>query len=79
MGQLAEQLRSRGQRTEARKLAEEVLAKDKMHPLASAVKARLLLLAGDTEPAKTLLKAALEAHPTDPRLLLEINSVVALG
>src|SRR5262249_32028141 len=73
--QLAEQLRARGQRTEARKLAEEVLAKNKTHALASAVKARLLLLAGDTEPAKSLLKAALEANPGDPRLLQELAKI----
>jgi tetratricopeptide (TPR) repeat protein len=73
--QLAEQYRLRGQRAEARKLADAALARNRNHPLAVAVKARLLLLAGDAESAKEILKKALEAHPSDVQLLKELGKL----
>lgn len=73
--QLAEQYRLRGRRVEARKLAEAALEKNKTHPLASTVKARLLQLAGDVLPAKDLLKAALAANPSDAVLLRELGKI----
>jgi cellulose synthase operon protein C len=62
--QLAEQFLLRRDRVEARKLVEAVLAKKPDQSLAAYVKARLLLDAGDEEPAKALLEKALDRkHP----------------
>jgi tetratricopeptide (TPR) repeat protein len=58
--QLAEQYLLRRDRVEARKLVDAVLAKKPEQPLAAYVKARLLLDAGDEEPAKALLEKALD-------------------
>lgn len=69
--QLADQLRSR-RKKEARELVEKVLAKKKTHPLASYVKAQLLVGAGDEEEARRLLEAAFEgsdAKTPEPKVL----------
>jgi cellulose synthase operon protein C len=58
--QLAEQFLLRRDRIEARKLVEAVLAKKPGQALAAYVKARLLLDAGDEEPARALLEKALD-------------------
>src|SRR5262249_52591297 len=57
----------------ARKLADEVLAKQKGHPTAAVVKARLLSLAGDDEAARGVLEEARKATPDNPRLLLAVG------
>jgi tetratricopeptide (TPR) repeat protein len=70
---LAEQCLLRRDNKEARKLADQVLA-DKPHdPLASYVKARLLLASGDEEESRKLLEGALDE--ADP----ELRIVKALG
>jgi tetratricopeptide (TPR) repeat protein len=66
---LAEQYLIRRRNTEARKLAEAVLAKKKNHPLASYVKARLLLAAGDDEAARTVLETAVNREDPEPKVL----------
>jgi tetratricopeptide (TPR) repeat protein len=70
---LAEQYQLRRRNSEARKLVDAVLAKRKNHPLASLVKARLLLAAGDDVEAAKLLQAAVDPKSPDPRLLFELG------
>jgi Flp pilus assembly protein TadD len=72
---LAEQFRLRRRGVEARKLAEQVLAKDKGHSLALFVKAKLLLAAGDEEEARKLLEAAAEAKEPEPKVLHELGKL----
>jgi tetratricopeptide (TPR) repeat protein len=66
---LAEQFARRNKAVDARKLADQVLEKSKGHPIASLVKARLLLRSGDDVAAHELIDAAVKAHPDDARLL----------
>jgi len=66
---LAEQYLLRNDKKEARKLAETVLAKKGNHPLASYVKARLLLAAGDDDQARAILEASLDREAPDPKVL----------
>jgi len=70
---LAEQLVRRNKASEARKLVDAVLAREKGHPLASVVKARLLARAGDADAAKAALEEAEKANPDDPRVLLALG------
>ena len=70
---LAEKLLQTGKREEARRLADEVLAKEPHHPLAVTVKARLLARDKDEAGAKKLLEAALTESPDDHRLLLALG------
>jgi tetratricopeptide (TPR) repeat protein len=67
----------RRDRAEARKLAREVLekTKDKPHPLASAVLARLETLGGNTEEAKKLLEAALDEKEPDVKILKALGKL----
>lgn len=60
---------------EARKLVDEVLNKSEGHPLATLVKARLLLNAGDNVGAVALLEIALKKDETHPKLLEEIGRI----
>jgi cellulose synthase operon protein C len=70
---LAESSLKRG-KIEARRLAEAVLAVKENHPLASLVKAKLLLNAGDAEGARDLLKKAADQEGSpDPKVLLELG------
>lgn len=57
-------------REDASKLVDEVLRLEPNHPAATAVKIRLLLLARDSNGAKSKLEAALEKHPDDAKLLI---------
>jgi cellulose synthase operon protein C len=66
---LAEQYLIRRDRKEARKLADAVLSKKAAHPLASYVKARLLQDAGEEEPVRALLEAALDRQNPDLKVL----------
>ncbi len=66
---LAEQLLRRNKTNEARKLIDAVLLKTKGHALASLLKARLLVRAGDDEGAREVLESALKQSPDDHRLL----------
>jgi tetratricopeptide (TPR) repeat protein len=72
---LGEQYLIRRRNAEARKLAERVLAKNKTHPIASYVKARLLLTAGDDEEARKLLEAAFDPKSPDPRVLQALGKI----
>jgi cellulose synthase operon protein C len=69
---LAERMLQQDKPAEARRLADEALSADKGHPVASNVKAKLYLLAGDTDEAKTVLETALVAKPDDARLLMTL-------
>src|SRR5262249_47024582 len=55
-------------KAQAGKLADEVLGRDKTHPLAAYVKARLLLDGGDTDKTMSLLQAAQDGKPPEPKL-----------
>jgi tetratricopeptide (TPR) repeat protein len=68
--QLAWQYAERNRREEARRLAAEVLSQRQRHPLATAVKARLLLAAGDSASAVKLLEEALDMKAPPPQGLL---------
>ncbi|CAN5386460.1 hypothetical protein BH11PLA2_BH11PLA2_08230 [soil metagenome] len=72
---LAERAFQNDQPAEARKLADEVLAKKDSHIVASTVKSRLLFRAGDNAEAVAVLAKALVANPDDPTLLLSIARV----
>jgi predicted Zn-dependent protease len=65
----------RGETDEARKLAEAIRAKEKGHPFASIVLARLLKRAKDVAGAKKVLQEAAEANPTEGRVLLELGKL----
>jgi cellulose synthase operon protein C len=66
---LAEQLLRRNKANEARKLIDAALLKKKGHALASLLKARLLVRAGDEDSAKEILESAQKESPDDPRLM----------
>lgn len=65
----------RGKLDEARKLADAIRAKEKGHPFASIVSARLLRRAKDDAGAKKALEEAAEANPDDARVLLELGKL----
>jgi predicted Zn-dependent protease len=66
---LAAEYARRNKAADARKLVDAALAKEKGHPAASLVKARLLQKEKDAAGAKTVLRDAAEANPDDPRIL----------
>lgn len=66
--QLADSYSRRKRPAEAKKLAEQVLEKEKGHGLASIVKARLLTAGGDEDEARKLIEAAVEINGKDVRL-----------
>jgi tetratricopeptide (TPR) repeat protein len=66
---LAEQYLLRRRNKEARELAEAALKKQKTHPLASYVKARLLQTAGEEDEARKLLEAAVDEKAPEPKVL----------
>jgi tetratricopeptide (TPR) repeat protein len=72
---LAEQHLRRRERTEARKLAEQVLEKQRHHPLASWVKASLLLAAGDDKEALAVLETAVDEQAPEPKVVQELAKV----
>jgi tetratricopeptide (TPR) repeat protein len=67
--QLAERYLLLGNRGEARKLADAALEQKKAQPLASYVKARLLIAGGDTEAAVQLLEAAVDRKDPEAKVL----------
>ncbi|MBV9124883.1 MAG: tetratricopeptide repeat protein [Planctomycetes bacterium] len=71
--QLAEQHLLRSQPAEARALADRVLARLPRQPLASYVKARLLLAAGEEEAARKLLENAADPKTPDPRVVKQLG------
>jgi tetratricopeptide (TPR) repeat protein len=72
---LAEQCRIRGQKEEARKLVDAVLAKKSTHPLASYVKAVLKEAAGETEEAQKLLEAAVDRDAPEPKVVMALGKL----
>jgi tetratricopeptide (TPR) repeat protein len=66
---LAAEYARRNKATEARQLVDAVLAKEKGHPAAALVKARLLQKEKDAAGARAVLREAAEANPDDPRVL----------
>lgn len=72
---LAEQYLFLGNRQKARELADKALAKKENHPVASYVKARLLLAAGDNDSARKLLKAALTAKEPNLKVVKVLGSL----
>jgi len=75
---LAEQLLRRD-KAKAFKLADEVLARKKDHPLANYVKARLVEQSGDAQQAVTLLEAGLDRNNPEPKLLRELGKLYYEG
>lgn len=65
----------RGMTEEAKKLADKVRAKERGHPFASIVSARLLRRAKDDAGAKGVLEEAAKENPTDGRVLLELGKL----
>lgn len=65
---LAQEYQQRKKPEDAGKLADKVLAKDKTHPIANIVKARLMKADGDDVAARKLIEAAVEAKGDDSRL-----------
>jgi tetratricopeptide (TPR) repeat protein len=73
--QLAEQLFLRRRMAEARKLAEGVLSQNKAHPLATYVKARLLLAAGDEDQARMLLESVVDEKKPETKVLQALGKL----
>jgi len=69
---LADHRYRRNRFAEAETLCDAVLANHPGHPLATIVKARLLLRARKPAEAQVLLETAIQAHPDDPQLLLAL-------
>lgn len=67
--QLADQYLTRGDNKEARRLADLAMKLKRNQPLAAYVKAVLLNAGGDPEIAYTLLEAAVDEHPTEPKAI----------
>jgi tetratricopeptide (TPR) repeat protein len=72
---LAEQWYLRRRTDEAKKLAEAVLIQHPSQPLASYVKASIILDAGDREQAQPLLEAALLEDPSEPKILRSLGKL----
>jgi predicted Zn-dependent protease len=66
---LSEQLLLRRRDAEAQKLAEDVLSRHPAHPLASYVKAQMLLNAGDNDQARAVLEPALAQGSGEPKVV----------
>lgn len=72
---LAEQYYRRNMASDAKKLADAVLEKEPGHPIASVVKARLLIRGGDEEAAQALLEKAQKAKPDDVRMIALVGKL----
>jgi tetratricopeptide (TPR) repeat protein len=73
--ELAEAYLNRKENGDARKLAQEVLDKNKTHPRASYVLARLAHQAGDDKQALELLEAALDKNDPDVKVLQALAKI----
>jgi Flp pilus assembly protein TadD len=62
---------------EAKKLVDAIRAKEKGHPLASIIAARLMRRAKDDAGARAALEGAATANPDDGRVLLELGKLYA--
>jgi tetratricopeptide (TPR) repeat protein len=72
---LAEALLARGVKSEARSLAEEVVARKPNQPLACLVLAQLADLGGESKKARTLLEQGLDRKAPDTRLLRALGKL----
>jgi tetratricopeptide (TPR) repeat protein len=72
---LAEAFLIRQRKADARKLVDAVLAKKKGHGLASYVKARLLMAAGDDETAIKVLEAGVDPRAPEPKVLVTLGKL----
>jgi tetratricopeptide (TPR) repeat protein len=73
--QLAEQYFLRRRTAEARKLTEGVLAQNKSHPLATYVKARLLMASGDEDQARMLLESVVDSKLPETKVLQALGKL----
>jgi len=73
MARLAAEYVRRNKPADAKRLAEAALAKEKGHPIASVVKARLLSRDKDEAGALKILEEAAKENPDDPRVLLALG------
>jgi cellulose synthase operon protein C len=71
----AEALLNRGDKNEARTLAEEVLARNEKQPLACVVVARLSEQGGETKKARMLLEQGLDRKAPEPKLLQALGKL----
>ncbi len=71
-GMIAEQYLRRRKNSEARKLAEKILAEDPTQPQAALVKAKLFILAGDEQKAISLLEKVLEARNEEIPVIVQL-------
>jgi tetratricopeptide (TPR) repeat protein len=78
-GRLAVAYYRRGDRAEARKLAEEVLSKKMNQPKAAWVKARLLDAAGESKEALAMLESAIDEKDPDPLVAAELAKMYFNG
>jgi tetratricopeptide (TPR) repeat protein len=72
---LAEAYFRQNRKKEARTLVDAVLAKKKGHGLASYVKARLVLAAGDEDEARKLLEAAVDRQAPEPNVVQLLGKI----
>lgn len=72
---LAGEYLRRGKAADARKLVDAALARDKSHPAASMLKARLLQREKDAAGARAVLEAAAAANPEDTRILTALGQL----
>lgn len=79
MARLAAEYARRNKVPEAKKLVEAALAKEKGHPGASVVKARLLDRDKDAASARAVLEEAAKENPDDPRVLLALGRHLLAG
>lgn len=70
---LAAEYVRRNKPADAKKLADAALAKEKGHPLAAVVKARLLDREKNPAVARAVLEEALKENPDDPRVILALG------
>jgi cellulose synthase operon protein C len=73
---LAAEYARRSKPAEAKKLADLALAKEKGHPVASIVKARLLQREQDAAGARAVLEEAVKANPEDMRVLTALGRIL---
>ena len=74
---LAAEYARRSKPADAKKLADLALAKEKGHPVASLVKARLLQREQDAAGARAALEEAVKANPEDTRVLTALGRLYA--
>ena len=76
MARLANEHLRRNKADEAKKLVDAALAKEKGHPLASVVKARMLQRNKDEAGARAALEVAEAENPNDPRVLMALGKLL---